>query len=207
MFARKRLKREKRYMTDQHPMEFWEDFQLLKKEVIKLRDTEKRLLDIKYRYDTLFQNGKDLYAVLDPEGRFTNINPYGLDLLGFNERDILGKSADEVFAEKQAHLVSHFTRDIVKTGQSLQFNWNVRSRTGKEVKFQAHLVPVRVNDDITVGAYLQARDISEIEYLKSELENEKNETGKLKETINNLTSQVEELQQKTVSDNPGEENN
>jgi PAS domain S-box-containing protein len=51
------------------------------------RETEAALRESEKKYRTLFEESKDAILILTPDGRFTDINPAGVSLLGYSSRE------------------------------------------------------------------------------------------------------------------------
>ena len=53
--------------------------------------------------DRVWQNSRDLLAVLDLDGKIRDVNPAWLEILGFEESELLGKTLNDLAAGEAAH--------------------------------------------------------------------------------------------------------
>lgn len=153
----------------EHLQEFWEDYQHLKREVLILSDTEKRLSLVKGQYDAIFQAGGELYAVLDGEGAFQEVNPAGLTLLGRESNEIIGKKAEDVFNDAKSQVVGKHAVDVVTSGKPRRFDWAVRPPMGKIRQFSVRMAPVMDKSGKVVSACMVAMDLGELEAIHQDL--------------------------------------
>ncbi len=153
----------------QDAQEFWDDYQHLKKEVSMMRDTEKRLKGVQNRYKALFAAGGELYAVLDKNGTFLDMNPAGLALLELDTRDIIGKTADEIFGESRAKVIGEKAKESIEQEKPLRFDWIVRRIGGPNRIFSARLAPIFDDAEQVTNAYLIAMDISSLEAAREDM--------------------------------------
>jgi two-component system, cell cycle sensor histidine kinase and response regulator CckA len=62
---------------------------------------EVRLKESEARFRSLFENSQDMIYVSDPQGKILEINPAGLNLLGYRREEILGIPADKFYADPE----------------------------------------------------------------------------------------------------------
>ncbi|MBZ0263529.1 PAS domain-containing protein [bacterium] len=165
---------------------FWEDYQHLKKEVINLRQSESRLMEIRSRHQASMKSSTNLLAVIDSEGRFSEISKRGLELLKLAERDILGKSAKEAFKDAKAAVLGDHARDAVLHGKTVKFTWRVARIGATPLVFRVRIEPIVDNTNRITGAFIDASDISEILDLQERFSD-------LQSQVNDMKAQLDKL--------------
>jgi PAS domain S-box-containing protein len=167
----------------QHPMEFWDDYQHLRKEVTYLRNQEERLKEVQARHKALFTAGGELYAVMDKEGTFVEINPAGLSLLELTSKDVIGKTAKDLFGESRATAIAEKAAEVIESGKPLRFDWVVKKVGGPHRRFSTRVAPVVNDAGDTETAFIIALDISELEAVREDL-------ASLQDAVEDLTDRV-----------------
>ncbi len=161
-------------MTDQvNPtdFEFWDDYQHVKREVLMLRDTEKRLLGVQARYNAWRDYDEDFVAVMDKDGRFLDVNPRGLALLGLSEKEIIEKKAEEVFPyHKKAGTISGQAVSAIRSNSEVPFTWEAPQKNGPTRLFRAKAAPIARRTGKPIQAVVIARDLTNWMSIRSEVE-------------------------------------
>ncbi len=163
--------------------EFWDDYQHLKKEVGVLRGTEQRLTETKERYEALFNMGIEIYAVLNSEGRFLEINSYGSNVFQMDQETISKTPSDTFLLDEKSKEVVRRAAAVIRTGNPVQFDWNLRLPGQPTRMMAARLTPIRGSSGDIVSAYLVARDLSELEALKEDLVALQEAAGHMQERV------------------------
>ncbi|MBD3165302.1 PAS domain-containing protein [bacterium] len=174
--------------SPQHPMEFWDDYQHLRKEVTFLRNQEDRLKEVQARHKALFSAGGELYAVMDKEGTFVEINAAGLQLLELESGDVIGKNAKDIFGESRAAAIAEKAAEVIESGKPLRFDWIVRKVGGPHRHFSTRVAPVVNESGETNNAFIIALDISELEALREDLASLQDAVEDLSERVGRMVS-------------------
>lgn len=134
-------------------------------------------------YERFFQESKDMFFILDRNGRFIDVNPGFAEILGYTKEDLLGKTSRFIaFEEDLPVLRKNFER--VLKGESVKFTFRAKSKDG-EIKFVEVVEwPVFRNGEV-VGAEGVTREITDRVRTEEELK-KKNQLLRLISEINEL---------------------
>ncbi|MGO9314579.1 MAG: PAS domain S-box protein [Syntrophobacteraceae bacterium] len=110
--------------------------------------------------ENIFENSPDSVAIVDKHGRFIRWNKMAADLYGYTIEDMKGKSAFELYADKdelEKMLVSLRREGSVK-------NWEMRmkKKDGNVVPFEISIGLLRDSQSEIIGSVSVARDLSGI---------------------------------------------
>lgn len=134
-------------------------------------------------YERFFQESKDMFFILDRNGRFIDINPGFAEILGYTKEDLLGRTSRFITLEEDLPVLRKNFERVLK-GESVKFTFRAKSKDG-EIKFVEVVEwPVFRNGEI-VGAEGVTREITERVKTEEELR-KKNQLLKLIGKINEL---------------------
>lgn len=85
--------------------------------VTKQIDAENALRKSEIRFRDLFDNAPDIYIILNPEGTISDFNRRGLDQLGFELQDVVGKSISEIIDLRDVPKADNVLKQIHTTGE------------------------------------------------------------------------------------------
>lgn len=113
------------------------------------------------RYHDLFQTATDVVFQLEPGGRFTEINPAGLRLLGYSASDAVSLGLEDVVDSEQIDAArAAVTETLRGTGTSEPEKVRVRARDGSRLWLEVAARAV-MRDGEPVGVQGIARDVTE----------------------------------------------
>jgi len=136
--------------------QFWDDYQHLKREASLLRDSERRLKEIRGRYHTLMESAPILIAYLDREGRILEMSQGGLALIERPENEVVGRLTVEVFADEGGRTLGPAASNAISKGELVDFKWSVRRIHGPSLTLNAQAAPVRDETGTVVAACVTA---------------------------------------------------
>lgn len=127
------------------------------------------------RTEAVFTSIGDGAIATDEFGKITRINPAALRILGFKERDVLGKWFPNVFVilDDDGSQVSLIDRPITRaflTGQTVSEKTYYRTKSGARLPVSVSVSPI-IHNNRPIGAIEVFRDISleyEVDRMKSE---------------------------------------
>jgi PAS domain S-box-containing protein len=64
------------------------------------RRTEQRLKESESKYRALFEQSTEAIVITDPDGIIVDVNPVGLEFLGYEEDELIGQSSAVMYADK-----------------------------------------------------------------------------------------------------------
>lgn len=112
------------------------------------------------KYKGIVDNANDAIYVINTKGEFEFINKKGLELIGYKEDEVIGKSFVPILAPESREItVENFKRRI--RGESVPlYEISIISKDGKKIPLEVNAIPLRDGDEI-VGELGIARDLSE----------------------------------------------
>ncbi len=94
--------------------------------------------EVEQMYRTLFESSMDCVCLHDLDGNFLDINPAGLDLLGYTRTEFLSKSFISLIDKKQRKKALGCRKEIVEKGyQKSVTEYHLVSKSGKSVTIEA----------------------------------------------------------------------
>lgn len=130
------------------------------------------------RYQYLVQNSPDIIYTLDPEGRFTFINETVKSLLGYDPKELIGKSYHRIFCDEDREKADWIFSQR-KTGKTITTDIRLKVKNCKDSKVKhlpIELKTITMYDNTTsqeerrlFGSYGVARDISYRRELEEQL--------------------------------------
>lgn len=118
-----------------------------------------KLWESEQRYRSLFENSFEGVFSLDHEGRFLSMNPMGERLVGFPEKELLGKPFLPLVAEYDRDRVWKLLQRVL-AGEALTGDLDSADVEGKVTHLEFQAQPIWVKEGVA-GAFVIARDITE----------------------------------------------
>ncbi|MBS4538154.1 PAS domain S-box protein [Clostridium sp. D2Q-11] len=134
-----------------------------------LKNIEYNLHENKQLYKSLYDYNMDLIFSIDLKGTISMANPRVESLLGFSQKEIIGKYFTEFLPpSKLINVLGKFNK--VKDGEAVRFEVATFRKNGDEILLDVQGVPIIVNN-IIKGVYVIARDITKVRESDIELKN------------------------------------
>ena len=119
------------------------------------------------KFETLLSSSSDIVYIIDTNKKYLGVYGNGLDLLGVEEEDMIGKTHKEVFGKRfDKEREEQYNRAL--EGEKVLFSWEVES-DDKTYYFENVINPMYNNKNEIIGAVGVARDITEQENRYQEL--------------------------------------
>ncbi len=110
--------------------------------------TEKKHSDIalkenEEKFRTIFESFQDIYFRCDMEGYVSMVSPSVEKVLGYNQKEILGKTINEFFISKSK--MTFLLRSLHKEGQVSNFESTVTTKSGKKIQVLSNIRLIKKN--------------------------------------------------------------
>jgi|GEM_PF-4783089 len=174
----------------------WEDYEHLKKEATKLRASEKRLKEFRSRYYGIFNSSRLLIAFLDKESVFLDINPFGAELLGKSQNEIIGKSFIKVFQDKAGRAIGEKVTKVLTDKKETRFEWKVSRVNKPHVQMSVSATPIADELGTFRTVVVIGEDISNLLTLTQQLKLVSSEALQLKDEVESLHNEIVSLSHK-----------
>ncbi len=122
--------------------------------------------------DNIIKSMADTLIVVDPDGTIETINQTTLDLLGYQENELIGKSINIIFGEEKTLLSEGSGLDDNSTKKAIVRNREKTylSKDGRRIPVFFSASVMRADDGKTLGIICVARDITEQRKTQQEIE-------------------------------------
>jgi diguanylate cyclase (GGDEF)-like protein/PAS domain S-box-containing protein len=137
------------------------------RDVTERREAHRRIEESEQRFRSLFEHNTDGVFALDPEGRFTMVNPGVERIIGFSAEDLVGSSfVPLVDPDWIAIGTERFRRAFA--GEAQDYEIVVRGEDGRRIELDITNVPIVV-DGAIVGVFGLAKDVTDRRQLERDL--------------------------------------
>jgi len=186
----------------------------------KMAEDLSRTLVSKDYVDNIIGSMVDNLIVTDPEGRVKTVNSATLDLLGYKEEEIIGKSAGILFEEKREDgkeeppvdgtllFESKTFKDLTENGVVSDFEVNCLTKNGKKIPAIFSGSVMRDKEGKIVNIVCVTKDITERKKAEEQIKASLNEKEVLLQEIHHrvknnmqIISSLVKLQSRHITDN------
>jgi PAS domain S-box-containing protein len=137
-------------------------------DVTERRRAAARLVESEQRYRSLFELHPDVVIALDPEGRFTSVNPASEAVAGYRPEELVGQPFTPlVKPENLDRALAHFRATMAGEPQAPD-ELAIRHKNGRWVEVSVTSIPMVVNGRV-VGVFGIARDLTAQHALEAQL--------------------------------------
>ncbi|MDO8736338.1 MAG: PAS domain S-box protein [Thermoleophilia bacterium] len=122
------------------------------------------------RYRGLFEDSRDMIVITRPEGKFIDINPAGVSLLGYGSRDEilrLDNIATNLYQDPEDR--EQMLSDMQRSGFLKDYDLKFRSKSGDVLDLSATLTPVLHDDGKIIAIRGILRDMTEHNRLEEQM--------------------------------------
>jgi PAS domain S-box-containing protein len=110
-------------------------------------------------YRSLFDNNPAAVFALDPEGRFTSLNPAAERISGYRAEELLGHPFVPLIVEEDGERVLRAFHSAQR-GEAQNLTFGLETRAGGQVQLQVTAVPITLEGEVA-GVYGIAEDVTE----------------------------------------------
>ncbi len=114
-----------------------------------------------HHFQSLFEHSPFLVLLIDLGGRIINANPKSLHILNYTSSELLSKDI-HIFFKKQEQDYIHTQFEKVKEGESQILSSTIIKNDGKEISMNFAFVPIKGENEMPLGVYMIARDMTDI---------------------------------------------
>src|ERR1700733_1217082 len=165
----------------------------LEKEVAEHRRTEaelERRTDRERLLSAAVQSSNDSIITLTSDGVVTSWNPAAVRLFGWTDKEMFGRSIDQIVPDDRHHEVPYIF-DTIARGEILDNYETVRlSKDGRAITVSLSVAPIKLASGSVIGACSVARDITESIKAKERIEQERQEGRRITEILDNTINSM-----------------
>ena len=144
---------------------------------------EEALRESEERYRTLVENASDIVFRLDDTGHITFVNPVALSIMGYEEKEIIGRHYPTfIRSDMQVDAMKFFGRQFVKRIPNTYSEYPVIVKDGREI-WLGQNTQLICKDGKVVAFQAVARDITERKRAEEELRRNRENAERLAEEI------------------------
>ena len=142
---------------------------LLREEIKKRYDVEKKIIEEKAFLDSLLNSNPDLISYKDVKGNYIGCNKAFEDFYGMSTDELKGKTEVDLTDETRARVIQEIEQKINQTGK--MWNDKVWVKNKDKTKALLHILktPFYSPDKQVLGVITIARDITEIQKAEEEI--------------------------------------
>jgi PAS domain S-box-containing protein len=142
----------------------------LVQDITEHKKSEEALRESKERYRTLVENASDIVFRTDNSGYFTFVNPAGIRITGYEEKELIGKHYPTLIRpDMRDEAIKSFGRQFVKGIQNTYSEYPILTKEGHEV-WLGQNTQLIVEDGHLTGFQAVSRDITARKRAEEELQ-------------------------------------
>jgi len=120
-------------------------------------------------FDQVIQNMSDALFVVDVHGLIGLVNKRACALLEYEEKELKGKDAAQIFSKKDRYIVSWGLKGLIEEGALKDKKVHFLTRSGKEAEVYLGTRSLRDRENNLIGLVCMAVDLADINKLLDEL--------------------------------------
>jgi diguanylate cyclase (GGDEF)-like protein/PAS domain S-box-containing protein len=156
------------------------------RDITERKQAEKALRESEERYRTLVENASDIVFRLDDTGHITFVNPAALRIIGYQEKEIIGRHYPTfIRPDMQEDAMKFFGRQFVKGIPNTYSEYPVVVKDGREI-WLGQNTQLIFQDSKVVAFQAMARDITERKEMEALLRESENRYRELS-VVDDLT--------------------
>ena len=130
-------------------------------DITERKQIEKALQESEERYRTLIENASDIIFKTDDTGHFTFVNPAGLRIAGYEEKEVIGTQyATFIQPDRREAATKFFGRQFMRRLQNTYYEYPFITKDGREI-WLGQNTSLLVEDGHVSGFQAIAREITE----------------------------------------------
>jgi len=143
-------------------------FQAIIVDITKLKEVERKLMETNRRLETIFKTASEGIITVDENENITFVNKAFADMLGYNERELIGVNLRKFVDEEGFQTVRKQT-EIRKRGETSRYEIALYHRDGKPRIVQVSASPLWNEKGEYVGAISIIMDVTERRKMEEKL--------------------------------------
>lgn len=137
------------------------------RDITNIKKLERAIKESEIRYKSLIELNIDAVYSLDLRGNFVTLNPVCIEIGGFSEEELKGRSFKEIVVSVSLIDASEaFEQALV--GKATQIELSIHHKHGRKVDLSASFIPIMVDSSV-VGVYWVAKDVIEQKLIEKSL--------------------------------------
>ncbi|MCZ2123484.1 MAG: PAS domain S-box protein, partial [Anaerolineales bacterium] len=138
-------------------------------DVSEQRESRNKLAESEERHRQFIENATDCIYRTDARGNFVYVNPVGLRMFGYTEKEISGIHYTDIIAEEDRETVKRFyMKQILSKTLNTYYEFTSQKKTGEKIILGQN-VQLLIEKNAVVGFQALARDITEQKLAENEL--------------------------------------
>jgi diguanylate cyclase (GGDEF)-like protein/PAS domain S-box-containing protein len=139
------------------------------RDITERKKIEEALQESENRYRALVENASDIIFRTDDSGNFTFVNPAGIRVTGYEEKELMGKHYPTLIRpDMRDEVIKFFGRQFVKGIQNTYLEYPILTKEGHEVWIGQNTQLI-VEDGHVIGFQAVSRDITDRKRMEKEL--------------------------------------
>ncbi|RSK27528.1 PAS domain S-box protein [Bacillus sp. HMF5848] len=122
----------------------------------------------KQRYKALFHSNNDAVYLIEPSGRFFEVNEACLKLTGYSDEELQNMHYSELIDEKYNEETRQYFKRVVENFESLEFETELIDKYGTKKILSVKATPIVIEDEL-IGLYGISKDITLIKESEKQL--------------------------------------
>jgi PAS domain S-box-containing protein len=140
--------------------------------------------DVMSAAESTMSTMSDALILIDPEGIITDVNKSTCNLLGYREKDLIGKNIDIIFPASGSNFYQEKVWAELEKGEELSdLEVTLVSKGGKQIPVSSSAALVKDRNKKTLGTIYIARDISERKKMENDVKLHMKELKKINEIL------------------------
>ena len=139
----------------------------LREEIAERKRAEGALRESEERYRALFERSTDAIYITTREGKFVDLNQYGLDLFGYTREELAELNARQLFVDPADQ--SRFQQEIEQKGFVRDYEVQLRKKDGTKLDCRLASTVRRANDGNILGYQGIIHDLTERKRLEGQM--------------------------------------
>ncbi|MEK7849548.1 MAG: ATP-binding protein [Candidatus Omnitrophota bacterium] len=160
-----------------------DEFESLSFEFNKMLENLRNSTISKDYFDEIIQNMSDALFIVDPYGAIGLVNKRACALLGYEEKELKGKEAIQVFSKKDRYIVSWGLKGLIEEGALKDKKVNLLTKSGKETEVYLGTRSLRNRENNLTGLVCMAIDLTDINKLLDDLKSSVEEASRHKQDL------------------------
>jgi PAS domain S-box-containing protein len=140
----------------------------LSDQLVRIGSVEISLTQSEELFRAYVETANDMVYTVNPEGKLTYINSYGLRLLGCSEDEVIGRSCIEFVALPYREKTAQALRHLMTTGELRDFEFVLQPKQGELTYLEVNGRLFRNNGELAGGIGI-GRDVTERKRIEKDL--------------------------------------
>lgn len=140
------------------------------KRILREKNKFDRLQAANRELEDIFENSPDAIGVVDKYGRFSKLNAMTCDLYGYSRSELIGKSAFELYADREA--LERMMNRLRARGATYKNHIKMKRKDGPPADLELSIRMLKGENGEALGSVCIARDRSDLKKAVEELQRE-----------------------------------